>query len=237
MIKNGFIEKDIFFNKPNTLNTFKPNIENFGVILKGKSIDKLSWVAKEFSNCFIVNNFDKEIELIGEYLLGKNIVHFSNRSFRTAPLTLENYNKFGISEIQLYTSNIFWDKRLLYAVYLYQSMGLRTVFLPKYLLHFSRIMFGQEYEKKFPLTGLSAIIYALEIIKPKNLWIIGLDFYQSDYLVRRNWNTPIEVMRNKIARTAPHSAVNKWIKQYSNVNFTIVTYFDGLIPQKNLKIL
>jgi len=226
-----------FFNKNYSLKTFCPGIENFGVILKGKSIEKLPKVSDEFKDCFIVNNFDKEIEIIGNCLLDKNIVHFTNRSFRTAPLKPENYRKLNIREVQLYKSSALWDKRLLYIMYIYQSLGLRTVFLPRQLLSKSGGLFGSEFEKKFPSTGLLAILYALEIIKPKNLWIVGLDFYQSDYLVRRDYNTPIEIMRAKMKKTDAPGAVNRWITEYPNVNFNIVTYFDGFETSPNLRLL
>lgn len=228
---------NVLVRKSYSLKTFKPNIENFGVVLKGKSIEKLPQVSREFNDCFIVNNFDKEIEIVGDCLMNKNIVHFSNRSFRTAPLKPENYRELNIKEVQLYKSSALWDKRLLYIIYIYQSLGLRTVFLPKNLLRGSGSIFGSEFEKKFPSTGLLAIYYALEIIKPKKLWIVGLDFYQSDYLVRRDYNTPIEIMRAKMKRTDAPGAVKRWIREYGDVSFNIVTYFDGFEPQQNLKLL
>lgn len=226
-----------FFKKNYSLKTFQPNIDNFGVVLKGKSIEKLPQVSKEFNDCFIVNNFDKEIEIIGDSLMNKNIVHFSNRSHMTAPLKPENYRKFNIKEVQLYKSSALWDRALIYIIHHYQSLGLRTVFLPKHLMNVSKGLFGSVFEKKFPSTGLLAIFYALEIIRPQNLWIVGLDFYQSDYLVRRDYNTPIEIMRAKMERTDAPGAVRRWIREYSNVNFNIVTYFDGFEPEKNLKLL
>jgi len=222
--------------KPDVLDTFDKNIENFGIILKGKSIEKLPEVSKNFNDCFIVNNFDEEIKVIGDHLIGKNIVHFTNRSFRTAPLIPENYEKLGIKEIQLYKSDILWDKRSMYITYQYQILGLRTVLLPKNLLTISGSVFGTEFEKKFPSTGLLAIFYALEIIKPKNLYIVGLDFYQSDYLIRRDWNIPIEILRNKMKKTDAPGAVNRWINDYSDTNFNMGSYFDGFNPQKNLNL-
>ena len=167
---------------------------------------------------------------------GKNIVHLSNRSFRTAPLKDINYKRFGIKEIQFYKNSILWDKRSLYIIYLYNLLGLSTVFLPNMLLKNSGSIFGSEFEKKFPSTGLLAIYYALEIIKPKNLYIVGLDFYQSDYLIRREWNTPIEIMQKKMSKADCSGVVNNWIKNYQKVNFIFGTYFDGFKPQKNLKI-
>ena len=105
------------------------------------------------------------------------------------------------------------------------------------LLKNSGSIFGSEFEKKFPSTGLLAIYYALEIIKPKNLYIVGLDFYQSDYLIRREWNTPIEIMRNKMEKTDAPGAVDKWINDYSDTNFIIGSYFEKFAPHNNLHLI
>ena len=112
MIIDLFRVGKTIIKKPDVLDTFDKNIENFGIILKGKSIEKLPEVSKNFNDCFIVNNFDEEIKVIGDHLIGKNIVHFTNRSFRTAPLIPENYEKLGIKEIQLYKSDILWEATL-----------------------------------------------------------------------------------------------------------------------------
>jgi hypothetical protein len=224
------------FNKQYSLKTFKYRLDNFGVVLKGKSIEKLGEVSNEFNNCFIVNNFDEEAKLIGDSLEGNNIVHFANQSL-TAPLRIENYLRFNIREVQLYKPCPLRDLRLLRILAIYHTLGLKVVFLPKHLLDVSAGLFGSEYKKKFPSTGLMAIYYALEIIKPKNLWIVGLDFYQSDYLVRRDYNTPIKIMRDKMKRIDASGVLNTWIKKYHYINFNIVTYFNGFKSRKNLTLL
>jgi len=228
--------QSVFFNKIYTLNTFKPGIANFGIILKGKSIEKLPQIANEFSDCFIVNNFDPEIEAIGNYLLNKNVVHFASRQM-TTPLQSENYKKLNIKEIQLTKSSVLNDRGYLYAISHYHSLGLRTVFLPKEIIRISKNLFGLVFKKKFGNTGLLAIYYVLTVIKPRNLWIVGLDFYQADYLVRRSYNTPIEAQREKMKQIKAVEVVQNWIKEFPNVNFNIATYFDGFEPQHNLNIL
>ena len=45
------------FKKRYLLNSFKPGIENFAVILKGKSIERISEVYENYNECFLVNNF------------------------------------------------------------------------------------------------------------------------------------------------------------------------------------
>ena len=226
----------VFFNKSYTLDAFKPGVENFGVILKGKSIEKLHNISDEFNDCFIVNNFDKEIAILGDCFLNKNIVHLANR-MHTASLTPENYKKLNIKEIQLIKSGVWGDRGLLKAANHYQSLGLKTVFLPKNFLNISSNLFGSGFAKKFANTGLLAIYYALKIIKPKNLWIIGLEFYQIDYLERRPYHPPIEVLQDKMKRVNAVGVMQKWIEEYSNVNFNMLTYFDGFKLQPNLRLL
>jgi len=248
-INQGFIEKDIILSKPNELITFNIDPKNFGVVLKGSSIEKIDQINNKFSNCFIVNKFDEELDLIGHYLEGKNIVHLVNKS-KTAVLEKSYYEKYNIKEILLYKENVLRDLELWYKIYKLRSMGLTTVFLTKGLLKDSEKMFGKgghykvnntyhelNFTKKFPNTGFLAIYYALEVIRPKNLWIIGLDFYQKDYLVRRDWNTPINVMQKKIEKINGYKTIENWIKKYKNTQFNILTYFDGFKPQKNLTLL
>lgn len=214
---------------------FPGNIENFGVILKGKSVEKIGNVYHNYNDCFIVNNFDKEIELLEEYLVAKNTVHFVNR-LMTAPLTPGNYKKMGITDIQLSKVSDEGDRALKKAIKHYKSLGLNTHFLPGRLLRFTSD-FGSEYAKKYPQTGVLAVIYALDVIRPRNLWIIGLDFYQADYLVRRPHQTPIEKQRAKMERIDMVNTFINILKSYPEVNVSMVTYYEGLPELKNLNIL
>jgi len=214
---------------------FQENIEHFGVILKGKSIEKIDEVYGNYDDCFIVNNFDKEMELLERYLINKNTVHFVNR-LMTAPLTPSNYRKLGITDIQLTKVSAKGDDGLKRAIMHYKSLGLRTHFLPQGLLRFNRD-FGPEYANKHPNTGILAICYALDILRPKNLWIVGLDFYQADYLVRRPHQTPIEGQRAKMKRTDLSDVFVNILKRYPDVNVSIVTYYDGFPELENLNIL
>jgi hypothetical protein len=228
----------MFFGKAYRLETFQNDLKDFCIVLKGKSVENLPKIAKEFNDCFIVNNFDLEMEIVGNSLLNKNIVHFVCRTM-TTPMTPDNYRKLNIKEIQLSNSTVLEHfKALIKVIPHYQSLGLKTVFLPKDIIRVSKDLYGVEFAKKFPNTGQLAMYYALEIIKPKNLWVIGLDFYQADYLCRdgRPHLTPIEKQRAKMTRTNAVQVVEDWVTCHPEVNFNIVTYYEGLKPQKNLRI-
>jgi hypothetical protein len=261
----------IFFKKTYRLETFQKDIKSFGIVLKGKSVENLPKIATEFNDCFIVNNFDLEMEIVGDSLLNKNIVHFVCRTM-TTPMTPDNYRKLNIKEIQLANSGVLEllvptksiiykldgtgsqaytaeNKRLpavklpvmvslIKAIRHYQSLGLKTVFLPKDMINRSKDIYGAEFAKKFPNTGQLAMYYTIEIIKPKNLWVIGLDFYQADYLCRegRPHMATIELQRTKMKRMNAVKVVEDWITEHPEINFNIVTYYEGLKPQDNLKV-
>ena len=64
-------------------------------------------------------------------------------------------------------------------------MGLKVDFMIRNLIIKIHILinFLMEGLEKFPNAGLLALCYTLDVIKPKNLWICGLDFYSKDYIL------------------------------------------------------
>ena len=85
---------------------FPKDLENFGVVLKGASLSKLSKISDNFDHCFIVNNIDKNVDpnkteynLVAPNIEGKEIAHFVNR-LPTAPLLKKHYLKLNIKHIQ-----------------------------------------------------------------------------------------------------------------------------------------
>jgi len=211
--------------------------KSFGIMLKGKSLECFPNYSKEFEKCFIVNNYDKEIIKIGEYLEGKKCVHFVNR-LMTAPLDPENYKKYDIKDVQLTKISDFGDKTLKKANKYYLSLDLETHFLMKNMLKFNKYFdqFGSEYQLKAPNTGFLAIAYALELLRPKTLWVIGLDFYQSDYLVRRPHQSPIDIQRQKMDRINLVEITADLFQQYPETQINFVTYYEGFPNLPNVKI-
>lgn len=209
---------------------------NFGVMLKGKSLEQLPKYSDEFRHCFLVNNFDKELSAVGDCLLNKGCVQFVNR-LQTAYLTAENYKRLGIRDIQLPKVSSFADRALKQAIRHYKSLNLRTHFLPKQLLKFNKQDFGKEYAKKYPNTGIMAIIYALEMLAPETLWIAGLDFYQSDYLARRAHQNPLVVQQAKMERTNLVKVTSNIFRRYPNTQINMISYYKGFPDVPNVTIL
>jgi hypothetical protein len=213
---------------------FESDLESFGIMLKGKSLEQFPKYDKEFENCFLVNNFDKEFGAIGSSLEGKKCVHLVNRLI-TAPLTPENYKRFNITEVQLPKVSAVGDRKFKPALKHYKSLGLKMHYLPKKLLKFNKQDYGKEYAKKYPNTGILAIIYALEMLRPKTLWIFGLDFYQSDYLFRRPHQSTIDLQRAKMKRVNMPEVTANIFRQFPEVQVNMVSYYEGFPDVPNVR--
>ena len=231
----------MFFKKNNTkeCHTFSENIGDFAILLKGASLDKLSSYYKCFNKCFIVSDYNDELECIGSFLEGKDIVHFTNRS-KQSTLSKENYIKYKIRNIQ--TGQVFrWNHfRLIETYFHYKSMGigLNVLPLPEIMLRYNLIM-PQEYHLKFPNTGILSIIYALEIIKPKVLWVFGLDFYSKPYMINQTQGTSLSLagQSDKLERLNLPEFVIESIKDHPETKVMMASYYDSWPTLNNMTLV
>ncbi len=226
-------------------------MKNFGVVLKGSSVARINEVSHMFDDCFIVNNIDRNINnqesewsIIAPAVKGKNIVHFVNR-LQTAALYPLHYKELGIKEVQFSKTGL--DKHLSQMKPYYESLDLKTNFLPPELLEYNKFFDDKfylkpgdsDYSKKHPNTGVLAIIYAAHIIKPEFLWVIGLDFYQTDYLFRRPWQSPLKNQRLKMQNTGMQGHFVDIVGKNPTVKFKLITAadFSGFDLPENLELI
>lgn len=213
---------------------FKKNLDNFGLILRGHSLEKINLVADKFKDFLIVNNFDKEVKVTGKYLQKKRGVQLVNMEL-SAKCTRKNYSLLGINDIMFSRREEEGHRKA--KVGAYTSIGLRTHFTPpqvwKYLKDYPRA----EDRKKFPNTGMLGFAYCVYYLKPRNLWIVGLDFYHADYLFRRPHQTVFAKQRRMTDSNELVKVFIKTVKRNPKVNFHIVTYCEELPNLPNLEIL
>jgi hypothetical protein len=224
-------------NKHYQLNN-KP--ENFGLLLKGASLGKLPKYKDCFNDCIIVSDYDDELRSVGSYLTGKNITQFTNRTMASS-LTRENYIKYNIKHIQL-GQVLRWNHFTLMKSYLHYKflfLGINVYFLPEKLRKFND-RFGNEYRLKFPNTGILSIIYTLEIIKPKILWLFGLDFYARDYYVEQLKNPDIRpgsVRNEKMKKLDMVNYVCELFAEYPETKIMLGTYYEDWPYVENIEFI
>ncbi len=132
---------------------FPKNLDNFGVVLKGASVARLPQVSDKFDHCYMVNNFDRNINnndseysIVAPELKGKQIVHFVNR-LDTAPLLPEHYEELGIRDVQFTKCEL--DVMLSHMKRIYNNYGLTCHLLPEELLGYNDFFQGVgNYAKK-----------------------------------------------------------------------------------------
>ncbi len=213
---------------------FKNDTSTFGIVLRGKSLDKHPDIHIKYKSCLIVNNFDKEIECFPNYYVKKDAVHLVNR-LRTAVCSQETYKKTSIKNVLLSKNKA--DREMKRIIPIYEKLNLHIHFIPEYIINYSKIYFGNKAEGKFPNTGFLGILYICEHYKPKDVWIIGLDFYQCDYLTRRPWQNPLYKQQEKIKKINMIDNFIKLVNNYPNTFFHVVTYYDKLPKIQNLEVL
>jgi hypothetical protein len=198
-------------------------MDNVGILLRGKSLEKLPLIIDKFNRCYIVNDFKKEISLVGEYIKDKDIIQYSN-SMIDAMLVANQYKKFNINEVNLsFTKSMFKNKYNI--VNEYKKRGVEKV-----------SFLADQYEQDtrgIHNTGVCCIFYVSEVIKPKKIWMVGLEFYLSDYLVKKNY--PHQLQKTKKINLV--DSFIKIVKDHPNIEYNIVTYFKELPKLDNLNIM
>ena len=113
--------------------------ENFGVLLKGKSLELFPDYSECFDKCFIVSDYEYELPLIGKYLYGKEIVHFTNR-YHQSSLKRKTYKEYKIRHLQLGQSFRINHYRLMRTVIYHKiiNRGLKIHLLPDVLNNFDK---------------------------------------------------------------------------------------------------
>ena len=127
-----------------------------------------------------------------------------------------------------------FDVGLLKAWLRYKLLNRNIHWLPDALLKFNE-PFGPEFKAKFPNTGVLAVIYALEIIRPKQLWVFGMDFYQSEYYSRREYHESLTPQKDKYERLGMIEYTAKLFSNYPEVDVKLVTSYDKFPDVENVE--
>ena len=204
-------------------------MENFGILLRGKSLENLHMIIDKFDDCYIVGPWIEELKILSELLKGKHIIQFVN-SLLKGRLEREQYKEFNITEVNFgYIHDMIMNKGPI--------PGKNKKDLLDGYISFGVKKFEWLPDKHVGImsdshnTGITSIFNAAEIVKAKNIWIIGLDFYKNDYLTR------ITQEKNKGKADRLIRTFLKIVENYPQVNFNLLTYYKELPKYPNLHII
>lgn len=209
--------------------------ESIGVIARGPSSLRLDVCCGKFRHCFLAGEFDETLDLIGHYLEGKHIVLsiMQNRRYRTSE---ETCRRLGIRNLQIHLQ----ENTRAFSKAKRRHPDLKVVGHTKQHYEMGRSIFAFG-SKKIYSTGIAGVFHAL-YFKPKELHIIGLDFYDeslSQYAVNEKHDVVSDTsqVRNLRAFRTGMLANLRAMQRYSpETKFHLYTTFRGVTSYKNFLV-
>jgi|TARA_Y100000361_G_C11130330_1_gene328511 hypothetical protein len=199
----------------------------------------------ELEEYIIVNDFDKEFEMesISKVLKGKSISQVMSRVYYE-PLQMikhGHYEEYKIKKIiQPYVSECVHGSC---HCHLYRGSGKDLKFvgskteIPAELLgeHHKKYMItdglhSNRYAHYYPTSGMAAFAYATLDMNKKNIYLIGMDFYDSNTYFNGD-----EARCHDRERQEMKTFLDKFTKQNKDKNFFICTDSSIKFNHKNVK--
>jgi hypothetical protein len=144
--------------------------DSIAVLARGPSLRALPLCYKNFNHCFLAGEFNNNLDKLGKYLLGKEIVFSCMRDTRYRP-SKENCEKYNIQNVQIpfyehtekfseiANSDFFPDLHIVGYTKDHYELGKKT-----------------HHESQIFSTGIAGIFHAA-YFAPKRIYILGIDFY------------------------------------------------------------
>lgn len=207
------------------------NLESIGVLCRGSSLKMLEQASKEFDHCFLVGQFDVALSRIGKFVLGKKIVQLINKS--TIQTNKYTCDKYDIKDIQCNFDG--WLDREM-------SDG-RKDLLNK-IKHKNKWAVvhpappGIRERRGDKIDWVTTGIFCIDLacfLQPKQITIIGLDFYESDYFVQEKVHVPLK--KNKDRRKEMLKMFRLITERDSDIQFNVYTHSKTLKTTNNIKAI
>lgn len=202
------------------------------ILCRGKSLENYKNLEDNFDCVGIVNDFRREVqdENLCNFLRGQNLIHYVCREYFSLP-TVQMVKDLGIKycqlnamqgEIESGTNNV--SRQL-------SSMGIPFRVMEEGIVPYSLDGIRRTQTRPFPhlsipTTGIVAVLDAASNKGYKDVTVLGIDFYESEYLtVCSSTNTKEAPKRSGIDK-APYMKefLTNQIKKLPDVKFTFYTY-------------
>lgn len=196
------------------------------ILGRGTSLQRLDVYSDiEDDNVAIVNDFNYELSMdrMRDFLNGKIVTQFINREIASF-LKPEFYSDFGIKCVLNVLGSEYRNSPIRAKL---EYCGIKTSYLPDQIIPFSKDDRGG-----FPTTGILSVVYSTEVLKEKNIYIIGIDFYDTNY---NNGRMSKSYQKNK--GVAMKDFLAQHITKTPDVNYTICTNSDWRVSLPNLEFV
>jgi len=216
-------------------------VESIGVICRGKSLGSIGRYKNNFKNTFVIGQHYRSFNMIGDNLLGSNIVKVWGSTFNKPNAGYrKQYAKYNIRDMQTYLDPSFSDRK----AYKFKKIskrneGLMQVFpVPNnFRERNKRFILKRKYrtgeKSHHPTLGLFGVDLACAY-KPKSVHIIGLDFYSAPDFVAEKKH--IDTSRNAPRGVGMIEYFKLLCKEESDIKFHLYTCCRKIKSDKNLEV-
>lgn len=203
---------------------------SIGIVCRGLSAGHLKDIIHEFDYCYIVGQFDKSLLKLGKLIRDKKTVQIINKC--TTTLNKKLYKKHNILDVQCNFDG--WKNKppSPSKMKLYRKVKKNNPWASVHLAP-PGIRERRYSDWWWATTGLFAIDLA-SFWRPKDIWICGLDFYQSEYFAKEKLHVGIKknAKRSKIMMKNLYEIV----KRDSDIKFHIFTKSTKIENRENLEV-
>jgi hypothetical protein len=215
-------------------------VDKIGVICRGKSLGAIGKYKDNFKNTFVIGQHVKSFQMVGKHLENCNIVKIWGSSFhKPCKKEREICSHYNIRDLQS-TLRPYSSER---KAYKYKKIKTRydgileTYPLPvnihdrnKRILHKRKLGNGK---LSYPTLGIFGVDLA-SAYNPKEVHVIGLDFYNAPYLTNEKLNANFD----KNVRRGPNMIefFKLLCKEETDIKFYLYTCCKTIKSEGNLKV-
>ena len=228
------------------------------VVCRGKSLAGVSFLPDDIDLYVLVNTFGNELEIneIGSYFMGKRIHHIVSRTPGESDSMIRRgqYTKYNVEKvIQPYTThmknpNDFSDGNNRYFKFIDEKFYFcgEDRRIPADWLGDHHIEYMDDYQRPkyphhYPSSGNAGIGYSVLDLNPKELYIIGMDFY--DIGTQGQHNRAGGYLDGSISGGGPEdgermkNSLTRFVDSKSEINFTVITCGNYEHSKENLEVI
>ena len=217
-------------------------VDSIGVLCRGTSLGSIGNYKDDFKNIFIVGQHYESFKLIGDYLLGSNMVKVHGSIFnKPSNGYKKQYAKYNIRDMQTYLNPNGSDRKAYkFKKITKRNFGILQVFPIPDNFHErnKRFILKRKHRRgerlHHPTLGLFGVDLACAY-KPKSVNIIGLDFYQApDFVVEKQH---ISTSRNSPRGDSMIEYLELLCKEEMDIQFNLYTCCKKIKSSGNLKVI
>jgi len=196
---------------------------NVGILLRGQSLLRVKDYWDRFEEGYFANDFRQEWKLLSPEITTKRWAHVVNR----VPASWFTKKEYEIMGIQRVLTNHFPSR----GVHPFHKVGVPWEYMPEEMR--DEIPGDLKDGRGYPSIGIQTVAYIASVVRPKNIWLFGLDFYHSHYLVSDKIRKEHHLAKQK----RMVSLFFNLVRQFEDITFHMATNYPHIPEIPNLVLI